>query len=133
VRQPHKWLAGPASDITVKDRIHTWSSCLTTSVAALKSPAAMIVGLIAVWLRRHSGQHAGGRQAEQGADDPAAPVRGVAVLEGQHPLEGPLLPCACCADTLPYMLACMLLSGWHDRVYASCCAVFAEYCYIRLR
>ena len=24
MRQPHKWLAGPASDITVKDRTCTW-------------------------------------------------------------------------------------------------------------
>ena len=55
--------------------------------------------------RRHPGQHAGGRETEQGADDPAAPVRGVALLEGQHPLEGPPRPddlgawawCACAA------------------------------------
>lgn len=37
---------------------------------------------------RHLGHDAGGHKAEQGPYNPAAPERGVAVLEGQHPVEG---------------------------------------------
>ena len=41
---------------------------------------------------RHPGHDAWGHQAEQGAYDPAAPERGLALLEGQHPLEGARTP-----------------------------------------
>ena len=37
---------------------------------------------------RHSGHDAGGHQAEQGQSHPPAPQRGLALLEGQHSLEG---------------------------------------------
>lgn len=37
---------------------------------------------------RHPGHDARGHQAEQGPHHPAAPQRGLEVLEGQHPLEG---------------------------------------------
>ena len=41
---------------------------------------------------RHPGHDARGRQGQQVAHHPAAPLRGVALLEGQHPVEGATTP-----------------------------------------
>lgn len=46
------------------------------------------ISILAAGDARHPGHDAGGHQAEQGAHDPTAPERGLALLEGQHPVEG---------------------------------------------
>ena len=44
---------------------------------------------------RHPGHDAGGGEAKQGAHHTAALVRGVALLEGQHPMEGSVSSSGC--------------------------------------
>ena len=92
-----------------------YTACCTVWLwVALGSGAVALMCLTAgdAW---HSGHDAGGNQAEQGAYHPAASLRGLEVLESQHPLEGTgyLRVCVCvCARYCMHVMgyACVFKS-----------------------